>query len=165
MHSGPYLSSQVLHIIVSLLYVRTGTSNDSCCRLLALTRDLIAPATFLPLATFLLHSASSIPDSSKTHPNYLNSERCSKRIPSTQTSHSNVSSPPNTKNLDLTCIDFHTSYPTHLSKASHHRPQVSLRLTTQNQVICLQEARQSPLSSLFPIPIFICFISASLCTL
>ena len=46
------------HNIVSLAYVRTGKSNVLCntlaqsiCRSLALTNDLIAPATLLPLAT------------------------------------------------------------------------------------------------------------------
>ena len=61
----------------------------------ALTRDLIAPATFLQLTT-LLHSAPSVPDSSKTDHKYLNSKTCSKHIPSTQKSHSNPSSPPKT---------------------------------------------------------------------
>ena len=85
-----------LHIIVSLPYIRTGTSNDpcktlahSCCKLLALTRYIIAPASLLPLPTFLLLFASSVSDSSRTHPKYLNSETCSKSIPSTQTSHYN----------------------------------------------------------------------------
>ena len=55
---------------------------------LVLTRDLISLATLPPLATFLLQSASYVPDSSKTHLKYLNSETSSKRIPSTQTSHS-----------------------------------------------------------------------------
>ena len=59
------------HIIVSIVYIRTGTSNISCktlahssCRLLTLTRDLITPATFLPLVTFLWYCCSSVPDSS-----------------------------------------------------------------------------------------------------
>ena len=34
----------------------------SSCKSLALTWDLMAPTTLLPLATFLLHSASSVPD-------------------------------------------------------------------------------------------------------
>ena len=50
----------------------------------------------LPLPNVLLHYASSVPDSSKKHPKYLNSETCSKLISSTQTSHSNPSYPPNT---------------------------------------------------------------------
>ena len=61
------------HNIVSLPYIRTRTSNVSCktlvhssCKSRALTRDLMAPATLLSLATFLLHSAPSVPDSSKT---------------------------------------------------------------------------------------------------
>ena len=67
------------------------TLPHSSCRFLALTKDLIATATLLPLPTFLLHSSSFVPDSSKTHPKYLNHETCSKRIPSTQTSHSDPS--------------------------------------------------------------------------
>ena len=55
----------------------------SSCKSLALTRDLMATATLLPLATCLLHSAPSVPDSPKTHPKYINSETCSKWIPST----------------------------------------------------------------------------------
>ena len=56
-----------IHSIVSLPYIRTGISNVSCktqahsiCKSLTLTRDLMAPATFLPLTTFLLHSAPSV---------------------------------------------------------------------------------------------------------
>ena len=78
------------HNIVCLPYIITDTSNVSSktqahlsCKSLTLTRDLLAPATLLPLATFLHHSAPSVPDSSKTHPNYLNLETCSKRISST----------------------------------------------------------------------------------
>ena len=81
----------------------------------------------LPLTTFLLNSASSVPDSPKTHLNYLNSDTCSKRIPSMQTSHPN---------------------PTHLNKMSHYCPQVFLRLATQNQDFYIQNSRISPLSSL-----------------
>ena len=78
------------HNIVSLPYIKTGTSNVSCktlvhssCKSLALTRDQMAPAYLLPLVTFLPNSAASVPYSFKTHPKYLNSEMCSKRIPST----------------------------------------------------------------------------------
>ena len=102
-----------LYIIVALPHVRTGTSNDSCktlvqssCKLVALTRDLITTATLLPFATFLLHSTSSVPDSSKTHHNYLNSETCSKCIPFMQTSHSNPSSLLNTITLLLPALTF-----------------------------------------------------------
>ena len=70
------------HIIVLLSYIRTGMSNDSC--------KILAPSTFL------LHSVSSIPDSSKIYSKYLNSDTCSNHIQSTQTSHSNPSSPPTT---------------------------------------------------------------------
>ena len=87
------------------IYLKKGSSNDSC-KLLALTRDLIAPSTLLPLATFLLHSASSVSDSSKTHPKYLNSKTCSKHIPSTQTSLYNPSSPPNIITLLLPVLTF-----------------------------------------------------------
>src|SRR5678815_4102951 len=38
----------------------------------AFTNDLIAPATFLPLTTFLIHSASSVHFSSNIYPKYLN---------------------------------------------------------------------------------------------
>ena len=37
----------------------------SSCKSLVLTRDLMAPATLFLLATFLLHSAASVPNSSK----------------------------------------------------------------------------------------------------
>ena len=43
------------------------TLTHSSCKPLALTRDLKAPATFLPLATFKRHSATPVPDSSKIH--------------------------------------------------------------------------------------------------
>ena len=61
-----------LYINVSLPYDRTGTSNPLCsplahssCIPLALTKELITPASFLPLVTFLRHSAISVPDSPK----------------------------------------------------------------------------------------------------
>ena len=50
---------------------------------LALTRDLIAPAILLPFASFLRQSSSSVLDSSKTHPKYLNYDTGSNLIPST----------------------------------------------------------------------------------
>ena len=66
-----------LHIIISLSYVKTGTNNDSCktlahssCKLLALNRALIVPATLLSLATFLLHSAS-LPHMYPIHPKHI----------------------------------------------------------------------------------------------
>ena len=75
----PDVSSSI-HIIVSLPYIRIGTSKVSCkslahqsCKPLALTRDLLTPDTLLPLAAFLLHSTSSVPDLSRAHPKYLNS--------------------------------------------------------------------------------------------
>ena len=43
----------------------------------------------------------------------------------------------------LRCIDFQSFSSTHLTKPSHHRPQVLLRLITQNQVICTQKATLS----------------------
>ena len=71
-----------LHI-VSLLYNRTGMSITSWStlthlsyRLLALTRDLMAPATFLTLTTFLQYLATSVPDLSKTNLKYLNYDTC-----------------------------------------------------------------------------------------
>ena len=67
---------------------------------------------------------------------------------------SNPSSPFSTTILLLFALNFspllrHTS-----NKPSHHRRQVILRPTTKNQVICMQEARQSKPSPLLPIPIF-----------
>ena len=47
------------------------------------------PIRHLPTTLCLI-----IPNSSKTHPKYLNSETCSKSIPFTQTSHCNPFSPP-----------------------------------------------------------------------
>ena len=74
------------HIIVSPPHIRRSPSDVSCktlihssCKLLVLTRDLISLATVLPLITFLRHSAISVPDSSKTHPKYLNSDTCYNR--------------------------------------------------------------------------------------
>ena len=72
------------HIIVSMPYIGTNTS----CKSLALTKDLIAPATLLLLPTFLQPSTLSILQSSKTHPKHLNSDTCSDRTPSTLASHS-----------------------------------------------------------------------------
>src|SRR5678815_5019090 len=70
--------------IVSLLYISTGNNIPSCKTLVhsklspfISTKDLIAPDTFLPFTTFLLHSASSVPVSSNIHPKYLNSDTCS----------------------------------------------------------------------------------------
>src|SRR5678815_4582865 len=56
------------------------------------TKDLIAPATFLPFTTLLLHSASSIPFSSNIYPKYLNSDTCSSCSPSSITLHRGLSS-------------------------------------------------------------------------
>ena len=99
----------------------------------------MAPATLLPLATFLLHSPPSVPDSSKTNPKYLNS---------TKISYSNYSSSFSTTILLLPGVTFrflllHTS-----TKTTHHCPCVILKLATQNHVIYIQETRQSPLSTL-----------------
>ena len=106
------------HIIVSLPYINTGTSNDSYKTLAhSSCKLLIAPATLLLLPNFLLHSASSVPHSSKTYPKYLNSKTCSICILSTQ---------PHTPTLPpylvLTCINFQTSSSPHLNKSSHHCP-------------------------------------------
>ena len=96
LYSPNPLSSSL--IIILLPYIRTDTSNDSfktpahsSYKPLTLARVLIAPGTLFPLATFLQHSASSVPDSLKTYLKYLNSETCSNRIPSMQTSHSKTS--------------------------------------------------------------------------
>ena len=136
-------------LITSLPYIRAGKSNDPCktlvhliCKLLPLTRNLIAHATLLPLTTFLRHSVSSVPDSYRKHPKYLNSITWSYSIPSTQTSHSTPSSP----QLALTCIDFQLSSPTHLNKTSRHCSCLPPIRHTHNQVICILEARQSSLS-------------------
>ena len=63
------------HNIVSLPYIRRGTSNVSCktlahssCKSLALTRDLMAPQTLLPFTTFLLHS--TLPRLYQIHPKH-----------------------------------------------------------------------------------------------
>ena len=73
------------HIIASLPYMRTVTSNDLC--------RTLAQSSCKPLAlTFLQHSASFVPDLARTHPNYSNSETFFNCLPSTQTSHSNPSS-------------------------------------------------------------------------
>ena len=85
----------------------------SSCKSLALTRDLMAPATLLPIATFLLHFAPSVPALYKIYPKYLNWETYSKRILSTWTSHSNPSSPFSTRSpysfLDwLSVLSFYT---------------------------------------------------------
>ena len=54
----------------------------------------MATATHLPFATYLRHSATSVPDSSKALPKYLNSNTCSNRAPSTPTRISTPISPP-----------------------------------------------------------------------
>ena len=79
----------------------------SSCKSLVLTRDLMAPATFL------LHFAPSVPALPKIYPNYLNWETYSKQILSTWTSHSNPSSPFSTRSpysfLDwLSILSFYT---------------------------------------------------------
>ena len=124
------------HIHISLPHIRTGTSNVSCktlahsrCKSLALTRGLIAPVTLFPLATFLLHSAPSVPDSFKPHPKYLNSKICSKRVLYTLTPHTNLSSPFSIITLLLPALIF-PSPSTYLNKSSNHLPQFLLQLTT-----------------------------------
>ena len=123
------------------------------CKSLTLARGLMTPAT-LPLATFLLDSALSVPDSSKPHLKYLNSETYTKQIPSARTSHSNPSSI-QYHHLPLTCIDFQTSSSTHLKKISHYHRQVFLRFVTQKPSHSL----------LLPIPIFTSFFAALIHTL
>ena len=59
----------------------------------------MAPATLLPLATFLLHSVSFVLGSSKIKSKYLSSDTCSYRTPPTPTIHSIPSSQFNTINL------------------------------------------------------------------
>ena len=114
------------HNIVSLPYVRTGTSKVSCknlahssCKPLTLTRDLIAPLILLPLSAFLRHSASSEPDSSRTHPKYLSSDTCYSGIPSTRMAHSSPSSRFNTITLLLPELTFRPSL-LHTNKTFHH---------------------------------------------
>src|SRR5678816_2976802 len=58
----------------------------------ASTNDIIAPATFLPFTTFLLHSASSVPFSSNMYTKYLNPDTCFSCSPSNITSHRGLSS-------------------------------------------------------------------------
>ena len=95
---------------------------------LALTRDLTAPATFLQLTTFQRHSASSVPDSSKTHPKYLNSDTCSNHIPSTEISYSNPSSSPNTITLLLPASTFRPF----LLHTSTKSPTITLRFCSES---------------------------------
>src|SRR5678816_328144 len=80
-------------------YNNTGNNIPSCKTLahsklspFTFTNDLIAPPTFLPFTTFLLHSASSVPFSSSIYPKYLNSDTCSSCSPSNITSHRGLSS-------------------------------------------------------------------------
>ena len=70
--------------------------------LLVLTRDRIT------LATFLWHSAPSLPDLSTTHPKYIGYETCSNHVQSRKISHTDPSSPPNTITLLLTPLTFRT---------------------------------------------------------
>ena len=50
----------------------------------------------------------------------------------------------------------------HTNKTSRHCPQIFLRLTIQNLIICIQEPRQFQLSPLLPILIFTSSITASI---
>ena len=72
-----------------------------------------------PLATFLRHSALSVPDSSKTQLKYLNYDICFNSIPSKLTVQSLLSLQHHY--FALTYTDFQTSS-THLNKTFHHFP-------------------------------------------
>ena len=115
--------------------------------------------------------SSSVPDSFKTYPKYLNSDTYSNRAPSTRISHPNPFSPPNTITLLLSAL---ISKPLFLH-TSTKRPTITFRPSsnsTQNQIIYILETKQSPLSSLLqkpnshpPHPHFTSFITASIYTL
>ena len=105
----------------------------------AATRDLKAPATLFPPETFLLDLALSVPDSFKTHPNnwslthVLNESHVHE-------SHTLTSSPFSTITLFyLQWIYLQASPP-----ANHCT--INLLPTTQNHVIGIREATQSPFS-------------------
>ena len=100
----------------------------SSCKSLALNRDLMAPTTLLPLSTFILHSALSVPNSFKTHPKYFHTETGSKRILSTQTSYSNPSSPFSTITLLLSALTFRPL----LLHTSTNRPTNALRSSSDS---------------------------------
>ena len=108
------------HTIVSLPSIRKDTSNvhaklaHSNYKSIALTRDLMPHATLLPLATFLYPSASSVHDSSKTHPKHLNFDTSSNHTPSTLTSQFNPSSSFSTITLSPSGPP-----PTHHTEQSH----------------------------------------------
>ena len=104
----------------------------------------MAPAIFLPLSTFLLHSICTwfVQNTSQIF-KFL---RHALKESHLDEPHTLITLPIQHLHLALICIDFQSS--THLNKPSLHHPQVLLRLTTQNQVMCIQEARQFPFSSI-----------------
>ena len=137
---------------------------NSSCKYLALTRDLMAPVTLLTLTTFLLHSAPSVSDSSKTCQKYLNSKTCSKRITSTRTSHSNHITTLLLPTLTFSPLLLHTSTNRHtinLSSSfdSPHRKKSS-EYKRPGNLLSLSSSRN--LTPLLPIPIV---ITASIYTL
>ena len=127
-----------LHIIVSLPYISTGTSNYSfkilshfSCKPIALTKDLLAPATLLSLSSFLWHSLIS--NWCSKHHKHFNSDTCSNWISSTQTSHSNPSSI-QYNHLAPTCIEPSELLSYTTQQNIPHCPQIFLQLATKNQV-------------------------------
>src|SRR5678815_1167610 len=97
------------------------------------TKDLIAPAIFLPFTTFLLHSASFVPFSSNIYPKYLNSDTCSSCSPSNITSHDAVLI--HNHNLTLIYVYFQTPPFTQPAKSLYQSSQTLFRFATQNQII------------------------------
>ena len=142
-----------------MFHVRLAHSN---CKSLALIRSLMAPVTLLILATFLLHSVPSIPDLSKTHPKYLNSETCSKQIPFTWISYSNHSSPFSTITLFLPPLNFSplllytsTNYPTFILRSSSNTPHRSFAYKRPGNLYSLPSSQ-----NLIPLlPIYIHWIT------
>ena len=132
----------------------------------------MAPTTPLPLASFLLHSTPSIPDSSKTHSKYLNSQTCSKQISCTWTSHSSRSSQFITITLLLPALTFSPI----LLHTSTNRPTITIRSSSKSPHRTKSSAYKrsgnlyslpssTNLTPLLPIPISPSFITVSIYTL
>ena len=99
---------------------------------------------------------SSVPDSSKTHPRYLNSKPCFNLILSTQTSHYNLSSPFSTITLVLPALSFRpltlhpsTKHPTIALRSSSDSPHKN-KLSAYNRSGNLHSFPSSPSPSLSP---------------
>ena len=141
----PILDLSSFHI-VSLLYVRTGTNDvlcknlaDSSYKLEALTCNP-PPIHHLPRALYLICTRFF----QKTHPKYLNSDTCSNRIPSTQTSNSYPSSQPNNITKSLTIALRSSSNSPHKTKTSAQKRSSNLHFLPSSS------SPISPLSSLYP---------------